>query len=330
MKNFMLYLLCSTSLLLMAASYPIPLPGASGNVMKSNGSKWTSDTVATSSLSSFNDLENVGFSATISTNTLVVALKQADGSTDCSTGAASCLVGFRSATTTSGGYSQGSFTAANSITLGTTDSIGATAAVSWPIYVYLVSDTTSEICLSVKLFDDGAVQSASALTGGADTGATALWCVNAHTSKSIKLIGQFYATFSNPNWGSVASVQLSSPSRKSGSVSSNSSGLERVERATISCSSGSSVTLQSGNWITAVGNVSSGNCGITIAAGIFSGTPSCTSTMNAAYATLNVGSWAVGNSATSIDVGCRYNTSGSTTVTDCSNNPINIICMGPR
>lgn len=52
MKNFMRYFICSVGLLFIAASYPIPLPGTSGNVLTSDGSKWTS-AAATSSPTTF-------------------------------------------------------------------------------------------------------------------------------------------------------------------------------------------------------------------------------------------------------------------------------------
>lgn len=152
-------------------------------------------------------LVNVGISASISANTLIVALTQSDGSTNCSVGNP-CTASFRSATATTASFTSVSFTAANSITLGTTDSIGSMASTAQDVYVYLVSDTTSEICLSGTIFDEGFVQSATALTAGAEVTRTTLYCTSAHTSKPIRLIGKVRATWSNPNWGTLANATI--------------------------------------------------------------------------------------------------------------------------
>lgn len=112
-----------------------------------------------------------------------------------------------------------------------------------------------------------------------------------------------------------------------GQVSSNTSGQERVERARITCSSSAAVQSQSGSWISSVGNVSSGVCTLTIAAGTFSSTPSCVhilknaTTLGGSYA-LNV----VSTSATSIGLGCYYVTGSS----NCVGFESEVLCMGPR
>lgn len=147
-------------------------------------------------------ISNVGVKSSISANTLVLELKQADASTDCTAGSP-CSIGFRSATVTTGGYQTKVFTAASSLTLAANDSIGVLAAAGQTVFVYAIADTTSELCASGKLFDEGSVVTASALTGGADTGLTTMWCTNAHTSMPIRLLGKITLTWSNPNWASI-------------------------------------------------------------------------------------------------------------------------------
>lgn len=66
-----------------------------------------------------------------------------------------------------------------------------------------------------------------------------------------------------------------------GPVSSNHVG-ERIERAELNCDAASSITSQSGSWLSAIGNRSTAACSITIASGIFSATPSCVFTVKAA------------------------------------------------
>ena len=67
-----------------------------------------------------------------------------------------------------------------------------------------------------------------------------------------------------------------------GSVTSNTTGMERSERAEINCDASSSVTSQSGTWISSIGNRSGAGCALTIASGIFSATPVCTVTIKSA------------------------------------------------
>lgn len=175
--------------------------GSAGNFLTSNGS-----TFASAAYTASDEIANLGVSASISSNTLVIALKQADGSID-ATATAPVKVGFRDSTSaTTGAYTQSLFTAANSITLAANDSLGANTLAS--IYVYLISDTTSEICASSSVFEDGTRQSASALTAGADTSNTVIWCTSAHTSKPLRLVGMVSATWSNPNWSAITTVKV--------------------------------------------------------------------------------------------------------------------------
>lgn len=121
-----------------------------------------------------------------------------------------------------------------------------------------------------------------------------------------------------------------------GSVSSNTSGLERVERAiiggstsTTNCtSSPCTVHSQSGSWISGVTRSTTGNYVVTMTA--FSGTPSCTCTARDAAAATVRGCYSLASSNTSAGVVIFYtaNTSnGATTSTDAH---FHIICMGPR
>jgi hypothetical protein len=107
-----------------------------------------------------------------------------------------------------------------------------------------------------------------------------------------------------------------------GSVTSNSSGLERVERATIT--SPTTITSQSGSWLSSVANGSTGNYTLTIAAGIFSATPSC---VFQPLSGERVSSAASMTSSTSVAGQFRRVT---TPVGDAINSDFTVICMGPR
>jgi len=58
-------------------------------------------------------------------------------------------------------------------------------------------------------------------------------------------------------------------------VTTSSNGGLRINSATLNCDSGSSITSQDGTWISAIGNISSGACAVTVTSGIFTTTPRC-------------------------------------------------------
>lgn len=84
-----------------------------------------------------------------------------------------------------------------------------------------------------------------------------------------------------------------------GSVTSNSSGLERIESAEINCDAGSAITSQSGSWVSAVGNRSTTTCALTLTTGIFSTLRACVVTVkNSTVQAMG----SVINSATSVNI----------------------------
>lgn len=116
-----------------------------------------------------------------------------------------------------------------------------------------------------------------------------------------------------------------------GGVTSNTSGQERIERATISCSSSASITSQSGSWISSIGNISSGKCSLTIGSGIFSATPTCTATSLDYGSSLILAPVVSPSSPTSVAIGCTFALSGSSTINYCVGpNVFYVQCMGPR
>lgn len=106
-----------------------------------------------------------------------------------------------------------------------------------------------------------------------------------------------------------------------GSVVSNSTGVERIERATVTCGTSSSITSQSGSWLSSISSGTTGVCTLNIAASIFSATPTCLST-----ATASTGRTDLNGTLTSSSVGLRLADSSNTPF----NGAINVVCMGPR
>ena len=108
-----------------------------------------------------------------------------------------------------------------------------------------------------------------------------------------------------------------------GSVTSNTSGRERIERALVNNTNGAaSVVSQSGSWLTFNSCSGSGICSFTITSGIFSSAPSCfCSALNVGANVCNV----VNVSTTNITV-----RSMNSTFTPSNENNVPILCMGPR
>ncbi len=116
-----------------------------------------------------------------------------------------------------------------------------------------------------------------------------------------------------------------------GSVTSNSSGQERIERADITCSGSSSVNYQSGSWVSSVGNISAGGCALTIASGILSSAYSCEGTiLSHSSATIHRTASITKASPTSMTVYCRESASGSSTIGACASYGIDLICQSSK
>ena len=114
-----------------------------------------------------------------------------------------------------------------------------------------------------------------------------------------------------------------------GSVTSNSSGMERTERATVLCSGSSAITRQSGSWISSVGNISGNRCTVNLASGIFSSIPSCNLDVETSATTAVVSAHLSTASATSLSIGC-VSQSGSTTSACGGGESFQLTCQGPR
>jgi hypothetical protein len=168
-------------------------PSTSGNVLTSDGTQWTSATPASSPTQPY-ETSNLGLATSVASNAMTVALKQSDGSTNPSSGAAAVKIGFRSSTVTSGAYNQRSVTAALSMTISSGATLGQLNAGTAYIWVYALDNAgTVELAVSSKLFDDGSVQSTTAMSGSATSG-TALYSTTARTSVAIRVIGRIKNT----------------------------------------------------------------------------------------------------------------------------------------
>lgn len=123
------------------------------------------------------------------------------------------------------------------------------------------------------------------------------------------------------------SVEVLSATGTTGVTSGGTS--ERVERLDLNCDSASNDSpSQSGTWVTGVTDISSSQCTITIANGMFSSAPICVATKTSCAASggtdcfVNV---VAGTTATSATFKCISDSGAS-----CTSFDANVICMGPR
>lgn len=107
-----------------------------------------------------------------------------------------------------------------------------------------------------------------------------------------------------------------------GSVSSNSTGAERIERAAVTSTCSASpctIASQSGSWLTNITRASTGNYTFNFASGMFSSAPVCNVIANGLIASINT------NPTTSSVIIDTKNTAGTNT-----DGQFFILCMGPR
>lgn len=169
----------------------LPSQGSnSGKFLTTDGTNTSWASQSSSPTQSY-ELSNLGLATSVSSNAMTVALKQSDGSTDPSTGAASVKIGFRDATVTTGAYSQISSTSALSIVLPTGATLGQNSGGTAYIYVYAINNAGSiELAVSSKLFDDWSVQSTLAIFPVLGTDATIMYSAVARTNVAVRLIGR--------------------------------------------------------------------------------------------------------------------------------------------
>jgi hypothetical protein len=110
-----------------------------------------------------------------------------------------------------------------------------------------------------------------------------------------------------------------------GSVTSNSSGAERHERATIANNGTASITRQSGSWLSSVTRNGTGDVTINIASGMFSDVPSCNCT--AVDSGGNTTTCIINNATTPTTTAVRFLVSAGATASD---RGFHVACMGAR
>ena len=141
---------------------------------------------------SSDSVKNFSMTAAVAANALTITVKDPFGATPSDVSPVS--VGFRSATATDGGFSQAKINAASTITIPSGTTIGSGNNVPTFIYVYLMLNDSGTPVLGVSMvpFDEGTLQTSSAISGGAQK--YTLYTTAALTSRPIRLVGRITIT----------------------------------------------------------------------------------------------------------------------------------------
>lgn len=297
-------------------------PGTAGQILTSNGASAdpTFQDPAEAPSQSY-ELSNVGLAASVGANALTIALKQGDGSSDCSAGGP-CKIGFRNGSSTVGGYTQRSVTGASSITISSGSTLGHASATAEYVYVYAIDNAGSvELAVSTGLHtDQGTLVTTTAEggAGGADS-RSAIYSSEARTNAPIRLIGRVKSTQATAGTWATSPSEVSLWPFQYNSVTSNSSGQERVERASITNSGTPAIASQSGSWLSGVTDNGAGDTSFTMSG--FSSTPTCVcGILGSSGRTCSVNAI----TSTSLRIETTQPGAGNTDL------DFHIICMGPR
>ena len=151
--------------------------------------------------------ENAGLAVSVASNAMTIALKGADGNDPSSTNIVrvpSSTQGTGSAVTT-----LREVTAALSVVIPASTTIGTANGVTSPVYVYAIDNSgTIELAVSTKWFGQSGIVTTVAISGGATS--TTMYSTSARTSVPFVCLGVAYSSQSTAGtWASApSSVQL--------------------------------------------------------------------------------------------------------------------------
>lgn len=156
-------------------------------------------------------VSNYSLSASVGSSALTVALKGADGNDPSSTNPVDVV--FRSTTAATGTPTYSVISAATSIVVTSGATLGHVDGQVRYVYVYLINGSGGvEIAVAgSKVFEDGSLASATAVTNGADS-ADVLYATSNHTTRPVRYIGRIQSTQATAGtWATTPSEVFASP-----------------------------------------------------------------------------------------------------------------------
>lgn len=225
--------------------------------------------------------DNLGLALSVGSSALTIALKQADGSTNPSTGTAAVKMGFRSTTITAGSYTYVSATAATSVVVPSGATLGLSSGSNVYIYVYAINAAgTVELAVSTLYRDEQSVGTTTAIDTASD--ASGFYSTTARSGVAIRLIGRLkYATAPNGTYSAIPDESSIVTNPASAKILGYVEAVLSADTSTATADTyvdvtGASVTLQPGTWnITFEGSISGSDVSVNQAGNIriVDGTP---------------------------------------------------------
>jgi hypothetical protein len=188
--------------------------GTAGNLLISNGTSWTS-TSDQSSLA----LKNISFTLSAGASALTIAVKQADGTSDCSS-TTPCLVAVKSSSATASTYNLRSITGALSLVIPSGATLGSVSTTAQDYWVYLQDNSgTLELAVSATRYQEGTSQTTTTISAGATSG-SAIYATTGRSTMFLRTLGTFNLTESTAGtWATATANSLAQGGALHGSSS---------------------------------------------------------------------------------------------------------------
>lgn len=271
-------------------------------------------------------LDNCSLTASVGSNALTIALKDASGAD--ASASSPCRVGVYNYTGVTGDYTLVSVTAALSTVISSGSTLGQISAQAGRVYVYAFNNAgTLALGISGYPYRDGNYSTTAEGGAGAADSLTVIYTPSALSTKNGRLIGSFDATEATAGtWATAPSgAQFGTvPDGMASAISGSKTVAQRIVQGTVVCSNAApAITKQSGEIATVTGSGSTGLCSVNFTSGMFSDTPACVCNVINNNSQVNTGCY-VRATSSSLTALTRY-VNGS--VEDGS---VSVVCVGPR
>lgn len=272
-------------------------------------------------------LDNIGSSTSVASSALTINLKQADGSTD-PTSPSPDRISFRSSTAGTGGYNIRSVAAALSIVVPSGATLGHTDGADAFVYVYALDNAgTVELAVSSAVKDESSLQTSLTIGMGSDD--DDFYSTTGRSNVPIRLLLRLKSNQTTAGTWDLNVIENSPDAPTFTDINNKkieyiAGGINQVEsRAKLLCSGSSSITSNTGGWISSIGNISTGICVISYDSGKFSGDPDCdVGTVSTPPLIVNV---SAPPTSGSVSTRCQSNAGA-----DCASYTIEIVCKGDK
>lgn len=188
---------------------------------------------------------NASVAASVAASALTIAMKQSAGS-DCTTSGYGA-VQFRSSTLTSGAKVIRQVTAALSLVIPSTATMGFTNAIPDSLYVYAIDNAgTVELAVSTEdLWDEGLLWTTTALSAGS-TSRTVLYSTTARSNVAIRFLGRIDITEATAGTWATAPTVITGPlGNRSGVISASGTGMSLTSPNAVNVAS---IVIPAGTW----------------------------------------------------------------------------------